>query len=195
MTIMKNTPQKKSSKPLSRRKPLKQKSSTKSSTPKKSTSPKRKSRVPLEQKTKPELVREAWTQFSRYVRLRDTVRDGNEWVGTCITCSKTGTVAWLDDSGKLRYTKGWDAGHFVGRSHKVVKHDEENVNLQCAFRCNKMRSGEYEKYRIALKDKYGEEVPEKLENLARTTTYYKFSREELLEVIHDSKELVAFLIK
>jgi hypothetical protein len=58
----------------------------------------------------------------------------------------------------------------------------------CAMRCNKMRSGEYEKYRLALKDKYGEEVPEELENLARTTQYYKFTKDELLTIINDSKQ-------
>lgn len=67
-----------------------------------------------------------------------------------------------------------------------------NVNLQCAMRCNKMRSGEYEKYRSALRTKYGDEVPGKLEKLAQETTYYKFSKPELLEIIHDAKESIRY---
>lgn len=60
----------------------------------------------------------------------------------------------------------------------------------CSFRCNRMRSGEYEKYRLALKDKYGDKVPESLENTARLYPSYKFSRDELQEIIDMSKEYV-----
>jgi len=141
----------------------------------------------LEQKTTQELVKEADKWFSKYVRLRDSELEGDEYIITCITCSKTGAVAVIED-GKLRFTKGWDAGHFISRGNKVVRFADENVNGQCAMRCNKMRSGEYEKYRLALKDKYGEEVPEELENLARTTQYYKFTKDELLTIINDSKQ-------
>lgn len=130
--------------------------------------------------------------FSKYVRLRDSEPMNGEYVGTCITCSKTGTVAWRDDSGKLRFTNGWNAGHFIGRGNKVVRFDEMNVNLQCAFRCNKMRSGEYVKYKAALRLKYGDEVPEQLEKLAEETQYYKQTHEELDQVIADSKEQIKF---
>lgn len=142
-------------------------------------------------KTLPKLVKEADGWFSKAVRLRDSEPLNEEYVGTCITCSKTGTVAWRDpDTGKLRFTKGWNAGHFVGRSNHVVRFDEMNVNLQCAFRCNNMRSGELVKYRRALKLKYGDNVPGDLEQLADETQHYKFTREELEEVIHDAKEQV-----
>lgn len=140
----------------------------------------------------PKLTKDADDWFSKYVRLRDSEPMNGEYVGTCITCSKSGTVAWRDETGKLRYTKGWNAGHFVTRGNKVVHFNEMNVNLQCAFRCNKMRSGEYVKYKIALKEKYGEEVPGELEKLAEETQYYKYTREELEEVISNSKESIKF---
>jgi hypothetical protein len=143
-------------------------------------------------KTLPKLIKEADEWFSKSVRLRDSEPIGNEYVGTCITCNKTGTVAWRDETGKLRFTKGWNAGHFVGRSNYVVRFNEMNVNLQCAFRCNNMRSGEPVKYKIALKEKYGAEVPGELEELAETTQYYKFTRDELEQVINDSKESIKF---
>lgn len=60
----------------------------------------------------------------------------------------------------------------------------------CAFRCNNMRSGETVKYKIALKEKYGQEVPDELEKLAEETQYYKLTREELEQIIADSKESV-----
>lgn len=138
------------------------------------------------------LRKDADEWFSKYVRLRDSEPMNGEYVGTCITCSKRGTVAWRDETGKVRFTKGWNAGHFVGRSNHVVRFEEMNVNLQCAFRCNNLRSGEYVKYKIALKDKYGAEVPEQLEKLAEETTYYKFTIQELEEIIADAKTQIKF---
>lgn len=148
------------------------------------------------EKSIPKLREEADKWFSKMVRLRDSEPINLEYIGTCITCSKTGTVAYLDDkTGKLRFTKGWNAGHFVTRGNLVVRYDEENVNLQCAFRCNNMRSGETVKYRKALRDKYGDKVPDVLEKLAEKTRHYKLKREELETVIKDSKEAVKFYEK
>lgn len=146
----------------------------------------------MKAKPLPKLLKDADEWFSKNVRLRDSEPLDGEYVGTCITCSKSGVVAWRDETGKLRFTKGWNAGHFVGRGNKVVRFNEMNVNLQCAFRCNNLRSGEYVKYKKALKLKYGDDTPADLENLADQTTYYKFTREELDEIIHDSKEAVKF---
>lgn len=65
----------------------------------------------------------------------------------------------------------------------------------CAFRCNNMRSGETVKYRAALKEKYGDEVPGELEKMAEENQYYKFTREELEGIIEDSKEQVKWYTK
>ena len=145
---------------------------------------------------------EADDWFSWYVRLRDSALVGDVWTGKCITCNKSGVVAYLDPetakrrkTGNIRFTSGWDLGHFVGRGNLVTRFDEENCNLQCSFRCNKMNSGEHTKYAIALKDKYGEEVPDKLEKLAQQTTHYKFTRQELEDIISSSKEAIAFYEK
>jgi hypothetical protein len=53
-----------------------------------------------------------------------------------------------------------------------------------------LRSGEYEKYRIALKQKYGDEVPEELEALARSNPTYHFKKLELETIISEAKEYV-----
>ena len=153
---------------------------------------KRKPRRTLGQKTAAQLVKEADKYWSRYVRLRDSEFNGVSFVGTCITCTKTDTIAWFDEDGNLRYSKGWDAGHFVSRGNKVVRFDEMNVNLQCAMRCNKMRSGEMVKYRAALKLKYGDGIPSILENLAENTKHYKFPKPELLQIIQDAKTQIAY---
>jgi hypothetical protein len=145
--------------------------------------------------TIPQLVKKADEAFSKYVRLRDCDRTGNEWHGKCISCNKRGLVAWIDETGKLRFVKGWNAGHFVSRGNKVVRFDEENVNLQCAFSCNNMKSGNIVQYRLALRDKYGDGIPGKLEKLAEETQYYKFTREELEQVISDSKEQIKWYQK
>lgn len=148
-------------------------------------------RVPLEKLPLPKLTKKADDWFSKYVRVRDSELTNGEYVGTCITCTKAGTIAWYDGK-KLRFTKGWDAGHFVSRGNKVTRFSDENVNLQCAYRCNNLRSGEYVKYKQALRDKYGETVPEELEKLAEETQYYKLSRDELLQIINDSKESLSW---
>lgn len=69
-----------------------------------------------------------------------------------------------------------------------MRFNEMNVNLQCNYHCNKMLSGNVDKQRPALQEKYGDKIPAQLERLARKTTYYKFTKEELMEIIHDAKE-------
>lgn len=164
-----------------------------------------KSKLPLgKKKVEPmtKLKKRADDWNSWYVRLRDCSFNGSEWVGTCITCSKTGVVAYLDPetaqkrpTKAIRYVSGWDNGHFISRGRLVVRYNDQNVNLQCSYRCNRMRSGEYEKYRLALKDKYGNEVPEQLENIARTYPTYKLSRPELEEVIDNAKEYLSQFVE
>src|ERR1700756_1802503 len=133
--------------------------------PKKKTSKPRKRRT-LEEKSSKELIKTADEWFSKYIHLRDSHYFDEEWTGTCVTCSKTGRVARIED-GKLRFDVGWNAGHFVTRGHKIVRFDEQNVHLQCAFRCNNMKSGEYEKHRLAIDKMYGEGTAASLEALAR----------------------------
>ena len=140
----------------------------------------------LEDKNTQELDRVAWEWFSRYVRLRDSEWSSNGWLGKCISCSHSGVVVTPDG----KFVAGWDAGHYVTRGNKVVKYDERNVNLQCKFHCNKMLSGNRDKQYPALQEKYGQEVPDELDKLAKDTHYYKFTRDELLQVISDSKEYI-----
>jgi hypothetical protein len=182
--------------PLSRRTPLKRKTALRPRSVLKSQqrrAVKVKKRAPskLEDKSLQELDRKAWEWFSRYVRLRDSDWQGDGWYGKCISCSYNGMVVRPDG----RYVAGWDAGHYVTRGNKVVKYDERNVNLQCKFHCNKMLSGNRDKQYPALQAKYGDEVPDELDTLARDTKYYKFSRDELREVVSDSRTYIDFTLK
>jgi len=149
----------------------------------------------LAQKNTQELDRVAWEWFSKYVRLRDSVFKDTAWYGTCISCSHSGRVAHFTPDGKLHFDLGWDAGHYIKRGRKVVKYNEMNVNLQCKNHCNKWLNGNPEKYRPALQLKYGDEVPDELEKLDKATPYYKFSKDELMGIITDSKTQLEYLIK
>lgn len=187
-TMLKSKTRLTSSKRLSKKSGLKAKRGLKS-VPRQPKKPQK--RLPLEKKPLPKLLKEADIWFSKYVRLRDCEEREDGWYGTCITCSKTGRVAYIED-GTMKFTRGWNLGHFVGRGTYATRLNEFNCNLQCAFRCNNMRSGEYEKYRVALQEKYGTEIPSELEQIARQQPAhsYRFSREELLQVIHDAKTYI-----
>lgn len=64
----------------------------------------------------------------------------------------------------------------------------------CSFRCNRMRSGEHEKYRVALDLKYGDGTADKLERLVRSTPIYSLKKDELLGIIEDCKVQIKFII-
>lgn len=59
-----------------------------------------------------------------------------------------------------------------------------------------MRSGEYQKYKAALRDKYGDRVPEQLEAMAEAqpSHTYHHSRQELLQIIYDAKAAISFMV-
>lgn len=133
--------------------------------------------------------------FSRYIRLRDSERVDDRWVGKCITCNKTGLVAWIDENDNIRFVKGWDAGHFISRGVHQLRFDEENVNLQCSFHCNKMKSGNLEKYKPALDFKYGDGTWEKLSKLAQQDGSHKlFTKAEYLQMNEDSKQQIKWYL-
>lgn len=113
------------------------------------------------------LKKEADRVFSQYVRLRDE--------GICITCgSATGQM---------------QAGHFQSRRYNATRYEEENVNAQC-YRCNVLFYGEQFKYAHAIDLKYGDGTATKLAKMAQQS--HPFKSDELLQIIHDSKEMINF---
>ena len=152
-------------------------------TPLKATSKKR------PKQTIPDLTKKADKEFSRYIRLRDSVYDGEKWVGECITCERKMVI--LQD-GKWR--AGAKLGHFIGRGTKELRYDEFNCNLQCAYDNAWLDKEEMlQRYRSGIIDKYGRETLKELKARAKITRTNK--REELEQVIHDSKVEVAHMME
>lgn len=123
-------------------------------------------------KSRKMLVKDLDRVFSIYIRLRDclyTMR--REDIGKCVTCGNIVTFS------------NCDAGHFRGRQHMATRWNEQNVNLQCKLACNKYGQGKAYEYGIALKKKYGENVPDMLTaESKKTRKYYDYELEALIEL-------------
>jgi hypothetical protein len=149
-----------------------QKSLSGPSSPRKSSSLKtaqlRKAKKPSVAKLK----KEADMWFSRYIRLRDSDKNG---IGECITCGEK--KPWRD----------LQNGHFVGRRSYTMRFDELNCNAQC-MGCNVYKHGDLYTYAKNLDLKYGDGTAEALHQ--RRFDTHKFTVDEVQKVIDDSKEYV-----
>lgn len=151
---------------------LKSKSSIKTGA-KSSLSPSKKPKL----KSVSQLKKEADKYFSLYVRYRDGKKIKGEWYSQCIT------------SGQWMPLKAAQAGHFMSRRYNSTRYEEENVNAQ-SYRDNVLFYGEQYKYALAVDLKYGDGTAAKLAKMAKVP--HQFTREELLQIIHDAKEGIAF---
>ena len=140
-------------------------------------------------KTIRQLIKKADFWFSRRIRLRDSERVGNDWVGQCIDCGRK--VVVMKDG---HWTTSANAGHYVSRGHFILRYDEENVNLQSST-CNlfKDKITMIDGYRNGLDMKYGTGTGRRLSKIG--TALHKFTCEELEEIIADSRTEVAFYLK
>jgi hypothetical protein len=113
----------------------------------------------------PTLLELAQKTVNTYIRLRDQ----NE---KCITCGKEHPE---------------QAGHYlpVG-SFSGVRFDYININGQ-GHVCNEIGYGETKKYRDELIRKVGLKAVEDLELRARVAKFYKWTRQELEDIIKDAK--------
>lgn len=108
--------------------------------------------------------------FNAYIRLRDANKP-------CISC------------GKPLREGNVDAGHFYSRkSHMNITFNEYNVNAQCSRPCNMDLSGDPLNYRVGLINRYGIEVVEELEKIAKITKRYTI--EECEEIIKKYKKKI-----
>lgn len=85
--------------------------------------------------------------FSRYIRLRDSNKDG---YCRCISC------------GAIVFWKEIQNGHYVNRGHMGTRFDEKNCNSQCV-KCNMFDEGNNIGYTRGLINKYGIKVISELE--------------------------------
>ncbi len=135
----------------------------------------------VKQPSKVTIKRNAWSAFSKFIRLRDALKTtGTITHVKCITC------------GKLLEISFCDAGHFVSRRYASTLFDEKNVNTQCRY-CNRFLNGNLLEYRRQIIKLYGENADTELENKAKEikryttqdltelTEHYKIEVEKLKE--------------
>lgn len=108
----------------------------------------------------------AWTQFSMFIRLRDSGPDG---YAKCVTCPRV--IHWRDG----------DAGHWITRAKEATLFDERNVHFQCKG-CNRFQGGKPLEHEQAIIRKYGPEAPQQIKDKAvreckRTESDYEFVEE------------------
>ena len=105
--------------------------------------------------------------FNKFIRLRDKDEP-------CISCDAP--------AGTYKLT----AGHFYpAGSYKNLRFNEDNVNSQCWWNCNKNKSGNLLEYRPRLIKKIGIERVEELERLKNIPAHYTIP--ELKEMIKQYK--------
>jgi hypothetical protein len=121
------------------------------------------------------LEEKVWEQFSLYIRMRDA-----DWKGyvKCVTC------------GAYKFWRLVDAGHFIPGRKNIILFDERQVHGQCK-RCNGTRKGNWDKYYVFMKNKYGQEVIDEL--LELNSQIKVWTTIELKEKLHYYKSKVGSL--
>ena len=123
-------------------------------------------RVQLEgMKTKPMLMKEAQSEFNKYIRARDRYR-------FCISCGKAPKSEHLT-GGSI------DCGHYrsIGSSPEH-RFDEDNAHGQCKH-CNRHRSGDVVHYRIGLMLRIG---LNRVDELERNHEMPNWTRDDLRNI-------------
>lgn len=87
--------------------------------------------------------------FSQYIRIRDHF--------VCITCGVKGSYRTSPPF--------LQNGHLISKYFFTTRYDERNCNCQCN-KCNIKHEIDYEIYKRAFIDKYGEEVYDEIYTLA-----------------------------
>lgn len=115
-----------------------------------------------ENKTYPQLLKEAQRAFNRYIRERDRHLP-------CICCDKPATQS----------PNEWDAGHYrsVGAANHL-RFDERNCHKQ-SKRCNQYLGGNYAMYRTGLINRYGVDFVLEIESDNKTK---KYTRDDLRKI-------------
>jgi hypothetical protein len=108
-------------------------------------------------------------QFQKWVRKRDENLP-------CISCGTS-------------KTNQWDGSHYLSaEQYSGVIFNEMNVNKACCY-CNRNLYGNPIEYRKGMIKKYGLFAVEGLEELANETRHYKFTKDELIEIAKNYKQL------
>lgn len=128
----------------------------------------------IEEEDLGDLITDADTIFSQFVRLKYAAKDG---VTGCYTC----------------YTrKHWtliQAGHYIKRAHLFLRWDERNVKPQCS-ECNEMKYGNIVEYTKRL-DAECKGLPDILRS--ESMIVHKPTRDEIRQVISEYSQKVKSL--
>ena len=117
------------------------------------------------------IKKKAWTEYSRYIRLK--YADKNGYV-MCITC------------GTIKHWKKLQAGHLLdGRCNSILF--EEAITFPQCYGCNCMKSGNKEVFIPWFIDTYGRDFYEKMRRQKNKTV--KFSYSDLEEKYEHYKKL------
>ena len=123
---------------------------------------------PINKKSTKVLKREIDSLFSKYIRLRDTDENGN---GNCCTCKKHLSLFTdiLKDDGSYLVNINAQCGHFISRSKRNTRWNQDNAALQCGMPCNDKRKGGGEPYLFSLyiNKKFGYDRAKELYELSR----------------------------
>jgi len=114
------------------------------------------------------------TQFSKYIRLRDSV-DG---MVTCFICGRSIPINEAT------------AGHFIKRRHMATRFDERNVHGMC-FRCNQEEEGNTEVsdlHYIKMRDRYSHVVIDEL--YFRSRQPFHMSKSDINEIAKTYREKI-----
>lgn len=124
----------------------------------------------MKKKSISKLKKAVWVEFSRYIRLKDSINGYN----SCYTC------------GDVRPISELQAGHLLdGRTNSIL-FEERAVFPQC-YTCNCCKSGLKEVFIPKFIDEFGREEYDDLMRLKHQTR--KFSVEELEEMKKHYKQL------
>lgn len=117
------------------------------------------------------MKKDAWEQFSRWVRLHESDENG---MVKCVTCPK------------VAHWKTMQAGHFIPGRHNSILFDERGCHSQC-YACNcgwlKGNPRKYNKYMLEV---YGQDVIDELEALDTVNKQFKvYELEAIFEAYRD----------
>jgi len=112
--------------------------------------------------------------FSRYIRIKESDKNGNV---SCYTC------------GKISHWKETQCGHFIKRGQMQLRWDSRNARPQCPI-CNVSLYGNLGVYENNLNEEHLG-LPEQLREISREV--YKYSREELKELLSELRAKLAIV--
>ncbi len=114
--------------------------------------------------------------FSKYIRLKYAGTDG---IVTCFVCNNP------HDWKKIQ------CGHYISRAVKQTRFLEENCYPQCPF-CNSKHEEDITPFKTAI-DNYKSGTTEYLDEIASDRSVYKFTQDELKQMIINYRQKVKVL--